>query len=111
MLCIALAAGVTVVVAKPHPLVGSVGPDYVISLKTPAGKRVKSIRAGKYSITVDDRSSSHMFHLIGPGLDKRITTVRFRGKKTVVVTLKPGKYVYQCDPHKDVMRASFKVTK
>ncbi len=110
-LCIALVVGVTVALAKTQPLVGSVGPSFTISLKTPAGKRVKELGAGKYSITVSDKSSSHDFHLIGPGVNKKITKVGFVGKKTVVVTLAPGKYRYQCDPHKDFMHGSFTVTK
>lgn len=110
-LCIALVVGVAVALAKGHPLAGSVGPSYTISLKSPNGKRVKAVKAGKFTITVSDKSSSHMFHLIGPGVNKKITKVGFEGKKTVVVTLKPGKYRYQCDPHKDLMHASFTVTK
>jgi hypothetical protein len=110
-LCIALTVGVTVALAKGHPLAGSVGPSFTISLKTPAGKRVKTETAGRFTIAVSDKSSSHNFHLIGPGVNKKITKVGFVGKKTVVVTLAPGKYRYQCDPHKDFMHASFTVTK
>jgi hypothetical protein len=108
---IALVVGVTLASAKPKPLAGSVGPGFVISLKTAAGKRVKTLKTGSFAITVTDKSASHDFHLIGPGVNKRITTVGFAGKKTAVVTLKPGKYRYQCDPHKDFMHGSFTVTK
>ena len=110
-LCIALVAGVTVALAKANPLVGTVGPSFTISLKSPAGKRVKTLTAGRYSITVSDKSSSHDFHLIAPGVNKKITKVGFVGKKTVVLRLPPGKYRYQCDPHKDFMHGSFTVTK
>lgn len=110
-LCIALVVGVTAAFAKAHPLVGKVGPSFTISLKSPAGKRVKALAAGKYTITVSDKSSSHNFHLIGPGVNKKITKVGFVGKKTVVLTLPPGKYRYQCDPHHDFMHGSFTVTK
>lgn len=110
-LCIALAVGVTVAFAKGRPLAGSVGPSFTISLKTPAGKRVKTEKAGRFTITVSDKSSSHNFHLIGPGVNKKVTKVGFVGKKTVVLTLKPGKYLYQCDVHSDSMRGSFTVTK
>jgi hypothetical protein len=108
----ALAAGASAVASpKPIPLRGSVGPDFVISLKTAKGKPVKTLKAGTYAITVTDKSSAHMFHLIGPGLNKIITGIDFQGKKTAVVKLKAGKkYIYRCDPHKDSMKASFRVT-
>ena len=104
-------AGAPFASAKARPLAGSVGPGFTISLKTPAGVKVKSLKAGSYAITVTDKSSSHDFHLIGPGVNTRITKVDFTGKKTVVVALRPGKYRYQCDPHKDFMKGSFVVTK
>jgi hypothetical protein len=108
----ALAASASsVATTKPIPLKGSVGPDFVISLKTAKGKPVKRLKAGKYAITVTDKSSAHMFHLIGPGLNKIITGLDFQGKKTVIVKLKAGKkYIYQCDPHKSTMKGSFLVT-
>ena len=53
-----------------------------------------------------------MFHLIGPGVNKVLTNLGFTGTKTVVLTIKPGKYIYQCDPHKGSgMKASFTVTR
>ena len=107
---VAIGAGSGAAAAKPIPLAGSVGPDFVITLKTAGGKPVKTLKAGTYAITVNDRAAIHMFHLIGPGLNKVITDIGFRGKKTVVVKLKPGKYIYQCDPHKSAMKASFLVT-
>ena len=48
-------------------LVGTVGPGCTITLKK-SGAEVAKIRAGKYSIAVNDLSSSHNFHLVGPGL-------------------------------------------
>jgi len=105
-----LGAGVASSATKPIPLKGSVGPDFVISLKTAKGKPVKTLKAGKYALTVTDKSSIHMFHLIGPGLNKIVTGLAFQGKKTVVVKLKAGKkYIYQCDPHTSVMKSSFTV--
>ena len=42
----------------------------------------------------------------------KLTSVEFVGKKTWTVTLKPGKYTFQCDPHAaNGMMGSFKVTK
>jgi plastocyanin len=99
-------------VAKPAatPLAGTVGPGFSIKLAK-AGKKVTSLKAGSYAITVSDKASIHDFHLLGPGVNKVITTVPFVGKKSVTVTLKKGTYTYQCDPHAaSGMKATFKVT-
>ncbi len=88
-------------------LVGTVGPGFTISLKE-AGAKVTNLKAGKYSITVSDLSSSHDFHLSGPGVNKS-TTVGGRGKITWTVTLQKGKtYRFMCDPHASFMHGSFK---
>jgi plastocyanin len=98
---------------KPKPkaakLVASVGPGQVISLRRPGGALVRSLPHGRYAITVHDRATFHDFHLAGPGLNKK-TTVPFVGTVTWLVTLKKGVYRYQCDPHRQVMHGSFKVT-
>ena len=107
---VALGAGVAAAAAKPIPLAGSVGPGFVIMLKTASGKPVKTLKAGTYAITVNDQAAIHMFHLIGPGVNKVITDIGFQGKKTLVVKLKAGKYIYQCDPHKSDMKSSVLVT-
>jgi plastocyanin len=90
-------------------LTGTVGPGFTITLKK-AGKAFKTVKAGKYTITVSDKSNIHNFHLTGPGLNKEITTVSFVGTKTITVTLKKGKtYKFVCDPHATTMKGSFKV--
>jgi plastocyanin len=95
---------------KSPGLTGEVGPGFSIELKL-AGKDLKTIKAGTYTIKVQDRSSSHDFHLIGPGVDKA-TTVPFTGSQTWKITLKPGTYTYQCDPHAAAgMKGTFNVTK
>jgi plastocyanin len=95
--------------AKSPGLVGEVGPGFTIEL-TQGGKDVKTLKAGTYTITVEDKSSSHNFHLLGKGVNKS-TTVGFSGKQTWKVTLKAGTYRYQCDPHASFgMKGSFKVT-
>ncbi len=107
-----IGVGAAIAAATATPLAGRTGPGYSIVLKTKAGAKVKSLKAGSYAITVNDRSSAHEFHLIGPGVNKRITKLGFQGKKTETVTLKAGTYVYQCDPHRrEGMKASFTVTK
>ena len=90
-------------------LVGEVGPGYTIEVMR-NGKDLKTIKAGTYKIKVEDKSSSHNFHLIGKGLNKS-TTVAFMGDKTWTITFKPGKVTYQCDPHAlRGMKGSFRVT-
>jgi len=76
---------------------------------TQGGKAVKSLKAGKYVIVVSDPSTSHNFHITGPGLNKKTSV---SGKQTVTwtVTLKKGTYKFVCDPHAAIMKGSFKVT-
>ena len=90
-------------------LVGTVGPGFTIGLKSAAGAKVTTLKPGVYTFVVTDRSSSHDFHLSGPGVNKVITDVGFTGTKTVTVTLKKGTYRYVCDPHSSSMRGSFSV--
>lgn len=109
----ALVVGVVVVApssaapASPR-LVATVGPGFTISLKSGSAK-VKTLKAGKYTIAVSDLSSSHDFHLSGPGVSKK-TSIGGTGKATWVVTLQKGKtYRYVCDAHAFEMFGSFKV--
>lgn len=90
-------------------LTGTVGPGYTITLKK-GSATVKTLTPGKYSITVNDKSKTHNFHLKGPGVSK-LTTVAFKGTKTWTVTLKKGTYTYVCDPHATIpsMKGTFKV--
>ena len=90
-------------------LVGTVGPGFNISVKSATGKVVTALPHGTYVLVVNDRSSIHDFHLMGPGLNKIITAVGFTGSKTVTLTLKPGVYTYKCDPHSSSMHGSLRV--
>ena len=91
-------------------LTGEVGPGYTIEV-TKSEKDVKTLKAGKYTIKVEDKSSIHNFHLMGPGLNKK-TTASFKGETTWRITLKPGRYTYQCDPHASLgMKGHFTVKK
>jgi plastocyanin len=78
-------------------LKGEVGPGFSIEVEQ-AGKDLKTTKPGTYRIKVEDKSSIHNFHLIGPGVNKK-TGVSFQGETTWTVKLKPGRYTYQCDPH------------
>lgn len=104
----ALAAAASAGAAAPVKLNGTVGPGFTISMKRGTAP-VKLLKAGAYSITVADKSNIHNFRLIGPGLNKEITSVPFVGTKTVVVVLKKGTYRFVCDPHATIMKGSFKV--
>ena len=103
----ALAVAVAPASAATPKLVGTVGPGFTIVL-TKGGKKVKSLKAGKYAIVIHDKSNIHNFHLKGAGLNKS-TTVSFVGNKTWTVTLKKGTYRYVCDPHASSMKGSFTV--
>jgi plastocyanin len=89
---------------------GEVGPGYTIEVSQ-NGADVETVQAGTYTLKVEDKSSAHNFHLIGPGVDEAVTDVPFEGEKTVTVTLQKGTYTYQCDPHAaSGMKGSFNVT-
>jgi hypothetical protein len=94
--------------AATKTLSGSVGPGFTISLKY-KGKKVTSLKSGRYRIRVSDKSDFHNFHITGPGVNRRITTVDFEGTKSRTFRLKKGTYRYVCDPHSDEMKGSFKV--
>lgn len=93
--------------AATPTLKGSVTNSFKITL-TKGGKKVTSLKAGKYKIVVSDPTSAHNFHLTGPGVNK-MTSVAGTGTKTWIVTLKKGTYTYVCDPHKSFMKGSFTV--
>ena len=94
---------------KSAGLTGEVGPGFSIEVKL-NGKDLKTIKAGTYTIKIQDKSSIHNFRLKGPGLNKA-TTVAFQGETTWRVKLRPGTYTYQCDPHAfQGMKGRFRVT-
>jgi plastocyanin len=96
-------------------LKGVVGPGYSVSL-TKGGKKVKTLKAGKYKIVVSDKSDFHNSVLEReqpekPKLEKDITGTGFTGTKTVTMTLKPGSWRFYCSVHESQMHQDFKVTK
>ena len=113
VLVAALAAVLTassVATAAPIRLVGSTGPDRLFNITMKRGtKKVTKLKAGKYVIVVKDTAKTHNFHLIGPGVNKK-TPVKGKGTFTWKLTLKKGLYKYVCDPHKKIMKGSFRVT-
>jgi hypothetical protein len=47
-------------------LEGETGPGFSIEVKQ-HGEDAESVKAGTYSLKVEDKSDQHNFHLIGPG--------------------------------------------
>jgi len=91
-------------------LEGETGPGFEIEVKQ-AGQDAETVKAGTYTLHVEDKSEMHNFHLIGPGVDEEVTDVPFVGEKSVTVTLEKGTYTYQCDPHaSNGMKGTFTVT-
>lgn len=93
---------------KPHTLTGIVGPGYTIKMMQ--GKHVAKIEPiGTYTITIEDKSAIHNFHLVGPGVNLK-TGVSFVGTKVWHVKLKTGTYNFVCDPHKTFMKGKFSIS-
>ena len=90
-------------------LAGTTGPGFTITLKK-GTKAVRTLKAGRYTVVVNDRSDMHDFRLKGPGMNKQITGVEFEGRKTVTLRLRAGRYTYVCTPHASTMKGSFRVT-
>jgi hypothetical protein len=96
-------------------LKGVVGPGFTISLKK-GGKKVKTLKAGKYKIVISDKSDFHNFTLerekpAKPKLEKHITSTAFTGSKTLIWTLKPGSWRAYCSIHEAQMHQDFKVVR
>lgn len=104
---VALAAAAPSQAALPK-LAGAVGPGFTITLKS-GGKAFKTLKAGKYSLTISDKSGIHNFHLKGLGVNVDSGISR-QGTKTYTITLKRGKYTFVCDPHASFMKGGFTVS-
>ncbi len=116
-LVVAVAAFSVTALARPqagHPkLIGTVGKNdaYKITLATAAGKRVKTLKAGTYTIVIHDDSSLHNYELDGPhGKSWTFTSVSYKGTKTMTLKLVAGAYKAYCSPHESVMFQHFTVT-
>ncbi|HEX3268438.1 MAG TPA: hypothetical protein VHQ98_10690 [Gaiellaceae bacterium] len=99
--------------SKMPTLKGVVGPGYTVKL-TMNGKKVKSLKAGKYKFAVTDKSDFHNFKVEwekGGHFAKQVTTTPFTGSKSAVITLKPGSWRAYCSVHESQMHIDFKVTK
>ena len=100
------AIATTMAVPELH---GTIGPGFTISLKDAHGKKVATLKPGKYTFVVRDESNIHNFTLNGPGINNRtITDTGFVGTKTVTLTLKHGPYKFYCTVHPTII-GTFKV--
>ena len=70
------------------PLTAAIGPGAAGSLRPIAG-----LSAGRYAITVNDRTATDGFRLSGPGVSKA-TGAAFRGTVTWKIRLSAGRYTY-----------------
>jgi hypothetical protein len=110
LVAVGIATGASATTVAVPKLQGIIGPGYTISLKDAHGKKVKTLKHGKYTFVVRDKASIHNFTLNGPGIkNKTITGTSFVGTKTVTLTLKKGTYRLYCTVHPFVT-GTFKVT-
>jgi hypothetical protein len=93
--------------ASTPKLQGLVSDPVNITL-TLGGKKVSTLKAGRYLVIVRDTAADHNFHLTGPGVD-RSTTIGGTGTWRWNVKLRKGTYTYVCDPHSSFMKGSFTV--
>ena len=76
------------------------GPGFVITLKTSAGKTVKKMKLGTYTMVVRDRSRIHNAHVVAPRVNRKTAPLTFTGRQTWKVKLgKTGTLRFLCDPH------------
>ena len=96
-------------------LKGVVGPGFTISLKK-GGKKVKTLKAGKYKFVITDKSTFHNYtiereHPSRPHIEKHATSTGGTGTKTFTMTLKPGSWRAYCSIHEAQMHQDFRVTR
>ena len=71
---------------------------------------MKTLKAGTYTITIQDDSTIHNYELDGPnGKSWSFTSVGFMGTKTITLKLAKGKYKAYCEPHESFMFQRFTV--
>jgi hypothetical protein len=89
-------------------LVGVVGPSATITLKNLDGSAVTHLDPGMYTVSIDDRSDFHNFHLFGPGVSEQ-TDIEGIVTTTWNVTFVDGTYNFRCDSHPGTMKGAFMV--
>jgi plastocyanin len=101
------------VITAKTKLVLTAGPAQVITLKTSAGKAVKTMQRGTYTVVVRDRSRIHNAHVVAPGFNRRTKPLTYTGTRTWKIPLaKAGTFRFLCDPHAPVgMKGSAKIVR
>lgn len=112
---VALSLAVTSTAPAANPtLVGKVGfhDRYVITLTFANGKKVKTLKAGTYTLVVHDYSKIHNFALGSQTQNKRLLTtgIPWVGTKRYTLHLVPGAYAFACSAHFQTMVGTFVVT-
>jgi plastocyanin len=101
----------TGVITAKSKLVLTSGPEQVVTLKTSAGKAVKAMKLGTYTMVVRDRGRIHNAHVVAPGFNRKTDPLTFTGTQSWKVKLvKAGTLRFLCDPHARVgMKGSAKI--
>ena len=89
-------------------LFGTVGPGSTFTLRDMAGRPVRTVKPGKFTITVQDFSRRQNFHVVGPGINVR-TSLRGKGSNGWAVVLSSGTFRYYSDGAPSKLRGSFTV--
>ena len=84
------------------------GPGQQIGVFYADGRRMTRIPPGTYAIQVHDLSTTHDFHLTGPGGIDRRTEVSEIEHPIWTVTFRAGTYTFKCDVHAS-MKGTFVV--
>jgi hypothetical protein len=73
---VAVPGGVAAETKESYALKGEVYPTaFKIEMKTRAGRKLVSVKAGNYRIKIEDPSAIHNFRLKGPGVVNKATSV------------------------------------
>jgi plastocyanin len=109
---LALAASAMASSQAKHPkLIGVVGKNDAFKITlTSNGRVAKTLKAGTYTLVIQDDSTIHNYELDGPnGKSWTFTSVGFKGTKTFTLKLAKGKYKAYCAPHESFMFQRFAV--
>ena len=87
----------------------TVGPTATITLRNAAGKALRGLTAGNYTVTVRDRSKLHNAHLVGKGVNRK-SGLAATGTLTWKVKLAAGPLRFFSDRSPTKVKGSIKVS-
>jgi len=87
----------------------TVGPTAAITLRNAAGKLLRGVKAGSYTIVVRDRSKVHNAHLVGKGVNRK-SGLAATGTLTWKVKLSAGLLRFFSDRSPKTVKGSIKVS-